>query len=92
MADINAGKDIEVSIPFAQTIDGVTQYQIRIVLGDVHWTVERRYSSFAELHQQLVNNHGIAKDILPPKKLIGNKDPAFIEKRRMDLQGYVQVG
>ena len=30
--------------------------------------------------------------LLPPKKLIGSKEPAFIMKRRRELEAYLQVG
>ena len=29
--------------------------------------------------------------LLPPKKLIGSKEPAFIMKRRRELETYLQV-
>ncbi|KAJ9599010.1 hypothetical protein L9F63_010467 [Diploptera punctata] len=36
-----------------------------------------------------MSDHGVAKDILPPKKVIGNKEPTFIEKRRAALELYL---
>ncbi|XP_012279727.1 nischarin isoform X2 [Orussus abietinus] len=53
--------------------------------------VKHRYSDFAELHESLVNEHCVAKDILPPKKLIGNKSEAFVEKRRLGLEEYLNA-
>jgi len=53
--------------------------------------VKHRYSAFAALHDILVNDHGVAKDLLPPKKVIGNQDPVFIEKRRAALETYLQT-
>ena len=65
-------------------------YVIKITLGDVWWLVKHRYRNFDLLHQQLVLNHGLRKDLLPAKKLIGNKDPEFVEKRRADLEIYLK--
>ena len=41
------------------------------------------------MHETLLES-GVDKDTLPEKKLIGNKDPAFIKKRRKDLESYLQ--
>lgn len=48
-----------------------------------------RYSEFAELHDTLTTDHCVAKEILPPKKLIGNKSESFVEKRRLGLETYL---
>jgi len=50
-----------------------------------------RYNDFAELHEKLVSEHCVEKDILPPKKLIGNKCEAFVEKRRQSLELYLNA-
>jgi len=50
-----------------------------------------RYNDFAELHEKLVSEHCVEKDILPPKKLIGNKCEAFVEKRRQSLELYLNI-
>lgn len=50
-----------------------------------------RYNEFAELHEKLVSEHCVEKDILPPKKLIGNKCEAFVEKRRQSLELYLNA-
>lgn len=42
------------------------------------------------MHSKLVED-GIDKESLPPKKIIGNKDPAFIMKRRKELETYLQT-
>jgi hypothetical protein len=61
-----------------------------IFLGEVWWTVKHRYKEFDQLHSLLVLNHGLRKDLLPAKKIIGNKDPEFIERRREDLEVYLK--
>ena len=52
--------------------------------------VRHRYSHFEMMHSKLVED-GIDKESLPPKKIIGNKDPAFIMKRRKELETYLQT-
>lgn len=52
--------------------------------------MKHRYKEFDALHTQLVLNHGLRKDLLPAKKIIGNKDPEFIERRREDLEVYIK--
>ncbi|KAK4323305.1 hypothetical protein Pmani_005981 [Petrolisthes manimaculis] len=66
-------------------------YKITIKVGPTHWSVKQRYNAFADLHDKLVTNHGVARDLLPPKKIIGNKDPTFVKKRRADLELYIQT-
>lgn len=73
------------------TTDRVTYYDIRVNVGDVTWTVRKRYREFLELHEKLVSEHMVTKDILPGKKMIGNKDPDFVERRRVGLEIYLQT-
>ncbi|XP_034952020.1 nischarin [Chelonus insularis] len=82
-------ENIQIKIPSFETIDGVTYYLIQVSIGDVTWTLKHRYNEFAELHETLMSEHCVEKDILPPKKLIGNKSEAFIEKRRSALEAYL---
>ncbi|CAB0032500.1 unnamed protein product [Trichogramma brassicae] len=82
-------EDVKLTIPKAETNDGVTFYILEVQIASHKWTVKHRYSEFAELHDILVMDHCVEKDILPPKKLIGNKSEAFIEKRRVALESYI---
>ncbi|XP_045615784.2 nischarin [Procambarus clarkii] len=91
MASLGREHHIGVTIPSTEQCDGVTLYNIILNVGPAQWSVKQRYNAFAELHDKLVGNHGVARDLLPPKKIIGNKDPSFIEKRRADLQLYLQT-
>ncbi|XP_047121120.1 nischarin [Schistocerca piceifrons] len=78
-----------VKIPYVEQTENYTVYHINIKVGDIEWKVQHRYNDFVELHEKLVTDNGVAKDILPPKKVIGNRDPAFIEKRRDGLEKYL---
>lgn len=81
---------VDVCIPFAEKEEDCTVYVIKVSVGEVWWLVKQRYKNFDSLHQQLVLNHGIRKDLLPAKKILGNKDPEFIERRRSDLEIYLK--
>ncbi|CAH1714815.1 hypothetical protein AGLY_003691 [Aphis glycines] len=85
-------RECGIAISNAETDNnGVTYYLIKVNVGDVTWTVQKRYKEFLELHKKLVNEHTVTKDILPGKKIIGNKEPNFIEKRRVGLEIYLQT-
>ena len=79
-----------INIPEVVTEDGVTLYMIVVEIGTVQYKVKQRYSKFESLHNKLVEE-GVEKDLLPPKKLLGNKEPAFIMKRRKDLETYLRT-
>lgn len=79
-----------VHIPQVEDAGAITYYKIEISVADVKWTVSHRYSEFYDLHTHLVTDHGVSKDILPPKKVIGNKTPEFIENRRKGLESYLR--
>ncbi|GLH08908.1 Dynein assembly factor 1, axonemal homolog [Gryllus bimaculatus] len=83
------GHTTVVSIPEFEHTENYTLYHIHISVGSVSWKVQHRYNDFAELHDKLIVDHGVNKDLLPPKKVIGNRDPAFIEKRRTALEAYL---
>ncbi|XP_001945341.1 nischarin [Acyrthosiphon pisum] len=84
--------ECNIAICKAETdTDGVTYYHIKVNVGGVTWSVQKRYNQFLELHKKLVNEHTVTKDILPGKKIIGNKDPNFIERRRVGLEIYLQT-
>ncbi|KAH8320930.1 hypothetical protein KR067_012373 [Drosophila pandora] len=85
-------EDSSVTVPkfCNETSVGVTYYDIKVRVGRVEWLVERRYKDFAQLHDKLVEEVAISKKLLPPKKLVGNKQPAFLEQRREQLETYLQ--
>uniref|UniRef100_A0A6B2EBX2 Putative nischarin modulator of integrin alpha5 subunit action n=1 Tax=Phlebotomus kandelakii TaxID=1109342 RepID=A0A6B2EBX2_9DIPT len=82
--------DITLSIPNIVESDGVTQYEIVMKIGEVSWRVFHRYRDFQELHEKLVSDRSVSKDLLPPKKVIGNRNPAFVEKRKAGLEKYLR--
>lgn len=79
-----------IKIPKTEEIGNVTFYVIEVTVGQTNWQVMRRYNEFYELHSQLIVDHGVVKDDLPPKKVIRNKCPIFIETRRQGLESYLQ--
>jgi hypothetical protein len=82
--------DTLIEIPSSEEINNITYYKIVVTVGEIKWHVLHRYSEFFELHNQLVTDHGVSKDILPSKKVIRNKCPIFIENRRKGLEEYCQ--
>ncbi|CAH1153756.1 unnamed protein product [Phaedon cochleariae] len=82
--------ETKIEIPSTEEISNVIYYKIRVYVGVYTWTVNHRYSEFFDLNSQLVIDHGVSKDILPSKRVIGNKCPIFIESRKMGLQEYLQ--
>ncbi|VVC94754.1 unnamed protein product [Leptidea sinapis] len=87
---INHKNDTTVTVEEAITKDSVTYYKIIVKVSFVQWDVWHRYSDFVELHDKLVNNYGVGKDLLPPKKVIRNKTPKFVEIRREALNEYLK--
>lgn len=82
--------DIDVIIPKIEIDDGVIYYIAKVKVNDVTWYIRHRYNDFYDLHQQLVVDHGVSKDSLPPKKAINNKCPIFIQQRREGLETYLR--
>jgi len=89
MANYLLSSSTNISIPEIVNEESVTFYVIIVEIGEVKWDVKRRYNEFLSLHEKLVDV-GVDKDGLPPKKIIGNKDPAFLMKRRTELENYLQ--
>ncbi|KAK6625870.1 hypothetical protein RUM43_006169 [Polyplax serrata] len=83
------GDRLKISIPRVEERDKCTFYEIQVESDTVKWSVFHRFKDFVQLHEVLVSGHSVAKDLLPPKKVIGNKEPSFIEKRRSGLEIYL---
>ena len=82
--------NVSVAVYDTEVVDNVTLYKIRIRVDSVSWTLSHRYRDFDELHSKLVSEHGVSRDLLPPKKAIRNKCPRFVEQRRERLDSYLK--
>ncbi|XP_061399927.1 nischarin [Musca vetustissima] len=82
----------EITVPKFRTIESqsVVYYDIKIKVGQIEWLVTRRYKDFDNLNEKLVEEISISKKLLPPKKIVGNKNPAFLEQRRAQLEKYLK--
>jgi len=54
------------------------------------WTIEKRYKEFDELNKALKKVYGNLPE-LPQKTLFSLKQASDIEKRRVDIEKYLQV-
>ncbi|KAF5292333.1 hypothetical protein FQA39_LY03367 [Lamprigera yunnana] len=73
-----------------RTTNGHTEYIIRVHRGPISqttWRIYKRYNDFVALHSYLQTS-GIPL-LLPPKKIIGNREPEFISERQQGLQKYL---
>uniref|UniRef100_A0A8B9P0M9 Nischarin n=1 Tax=Apteryx owenii TaxID=8824 RepID=A0A8B9P0M9_APTOW len=61
------------------------------IVGNHQWTVKHRYSDFHDLHEKLVSEKKIDKNLLPPKKIIGKNSKSLVEKRQKELEVYLQT-
>ncbi|KAK2701490.1 hypothetical protein QYM36_019859 [Artemia franciscana] len=60
-------------------------------LDNFRWTVEREYSEFYNLEDQLTKFHGILHDVrLPPKKIFGFRNHEFLESKRPIMESYLR--
>lgn len=61
-----------------------------IVTPDKGFSVDRRYSDFLALRQEMIKDYpGYVIPPLPAKKLSGNTDPEFILERKYELQMFL---
>ncbi|XP_004581585.2 nischarin isoform X1 [Ochotona princeps] len=81
----------EARVVGSELVDTYTVYIIQVTDGGHEWTVKHRYSDFHELHEKLVTERKIDKNLLPPKKIIGKNSRSLVEKREKDLEVYLQT-
>ena len=82
--------NMSVAIIASNTTNSTTFYQLQVSVDAYQWVVEHRYSNFAELNSQLVAERLIPADLMPGKRLIGSREPAFVDRRRQDLETYIR--
>ncbi|XP_068713818.1 PX domain-containing protein kinase-like protein [Montipora foliosa] len=88
---------IDDTTPLICNIEGVVKkeyvdYLMRVQRGinpDNSWQVSHRYRDFVTMHSSLETS-GIELP-LPPKKVFGNMDTAFIAERQQGLQNYINL-
>nr|XP_012626978.1 nischarin isoform X3 [Microcebus murinus] len=81
----------EARVVGSELVDTYTVYIIQVTDGSHEWTVKHRYSDFHDLHEKLVAERKIDKNLLPPKKIIGKNSRSLVEKREKDLEVYLQM-
>ncbi|KAM6170317.1 nischarin [Rhynchocyon petersi] len=81
----------EARVVGSELVDTYTVYIIQVTDGNHEWTVKHRYSNFHDLHEKLVAEKKIDKNLLPPKKIIGKNSKTLVERREKDLEVYLQT-
>ncbi|XP_077982447.1 PX domain-containing protein kinase-like protein isoform X2 [Glandiceps talaboti] len=79
-------------IEAAQNMETHIDYVIRVQRGPVTencWQINRRYSDFAALHENL--KISAIQLPLPPKKVFGNMEREFVAERQRALQNYLNI-
>ncbi|XP_048343606.1 nischarin isoform X3 [Sphaerodactylus townsendi] len=96
MEAVGAGEESEeppkeVRILGSELVENYTVYIIQVSVGNHQWIVKHRYSDFHDLHEKLVSDKKIDKNLLPPKKIIGKNSKTLVEKRQKELEIYLQT-
>jgi len=69
---------------------GFMLYSIEITNGQQTWTIHRRYADFARLNAKLKKLFSHIRLKLPPKRIIRNFDPVFLNKRQAGLEEFMR--
>ena len=95
------------SVPRSATVDAqYTTYTVQLCYppsaqrgslrgrapATLRWSLERRYSEFAELHDSLatsLSGSDIELPPVPPSRWMGAMDPAFVDERRAALETWL---
>lgn len=90
---------VNVTLPKAEVRDGVAFYIVNVTGSFNSWSVNKRYSQFEEMHNELAadfafRNKTLPKGAaLPPKEfklLQSHLSSTFIERRRILLENYLK--
>lgn len=87
--------DAAVTARIAKWVDddedgSITQFVIEVATSESRWTVLRRYSEFAQLHNRLQTAGVIPTVPFPRKGRFRMKDKAFKDERQADLDKYMK--
>uniref|UniRef100_A0A915KPC9 PX domain-containing protein n=1 Tax=Romanomermis culicivorax TaxID=13658 RepID=A0A915KPC9_ROMCU len=72
-----------------KNVDSLLVYVICVTVGNVTWTVERRYSEFSRFDKKRFKN--LKQSFLPSKRPLARKDENFVKKRRAELEQYLRT-
>ena len=92
-------KDLKIdeSLPFTVkinssiTVDDHIEYIIGVEQKGTPWDIQRRYTDFRVLHQNVISACGQDNLDFPKKKMTGNKDREFVAARQVALQNYLSA-
>ena len=90
-------KDLKIdeSLPFSTkinssvTVDDHIEYVIAVEQKNTQWDIQRRYTDFRLLHQNVTSSCGQDDLDFPKKKMTGNKDREFVATRQVALQNFL---
>mmetsp|Transcript_34254 Transcript_34254/g.58634 ORF Transcript_34254/g.58634 Transcript_34254/m.58634 type:complete len:596 (+) Transcript_34254:30-1817(+) len=92
-----SNNELSVSIPGFRNVsfedEIFTVYKIHVINENKEYEIEKRFSAFKELHEALEDGYGRSMvPSFPKTKFFENKFlPAVIERRRSDLEIYLQA-
>ncbi|KAJ8045153.1 Kinesin-like protein KIF16B [Holothuria leucospilota] len=71
--------------------DSFYVFEVHISVLEESWVVYRRYSKFRELHDYMRQKFPqIGALQFPPKRFLGNRSEKVVQKRKVDLENYLQ--
>jgi len=88
-------RQVFVTIPAFVMENDHTEYILHVVTGEESWEIKHRYKEFVELQKRLRRLGLIPNKQVPNKRFLkkrSNKfDNAFLEERRVGLEGFIQA-
>lgn len=70
--------------------DSYHVFEVKLSVGDDHWSVYRRYRRFRELHRQMLQEYPIISNLeFPSRRYFGNRVEKFVRIRRAQLEAYL---